>query len=109
MGRLLVSPALWLLCVSLLSFVCWARETGVVGGCEMSWMSPRPILLDGLTEQQSRLAKKYSLHLYRERNWDRGIEHGVSCYTLDLVDDRGQGLMTSVFLDTWSPSALCPW
>lgn len=60
------------------------RETGVVGGCQMSWMSPSTILLDGLTTKESRLAAKYSLHLYREREWDKGIEDGVSplarCY-----------------------------
>lgn len=43
----------------------------------MSWMSPSTILLDGLTTKESRLAAKYSLHLYREREWDRGIEDGV--------------------------------
>lgn len=65
--------------LSRLATAAATRETGVVGGCEMSWMSPSTILLDGLTEEESRLAKKYSLHLYREREWDVGIEHGVRC------------------------------
>lgn len=82
MGVAYLLATLWLLLATWSSnsapLAANARETGVVGGCEMSWMSPSTILLDGLTEGESRLAKKYSLHLYREREWDRGIEHGVS-------------------------------
>lgn len=46
------------------------RDPALASRCEMAWMSPGYLRMDGLTEQHSRLARKYTLWLYREQGWD---------------------------------------
>ena len=50
----------------------------IAGGCQMAYMSPHYISMDGMNASHSRLAKKYSLHLYREAGYDLDIGEGVS-------------------------------
>jgi glycosylphosphatidylinositol deacylase len=63
---------LWAVCLA-------AQDAGVPGGCRMAYMSPRYIHVNGMDGRHSRLASKYTLHLYREGGWDEDPVAGVSC------------------------------
>lgn len=56
------------------------EDPALASRCEMAWMSPGYLRMDGLTEQHSRLARKYALWLYREQGWD--LSNKVRCLML---------------------------
>lgn len=58
--------------------------------CQMAWMSPSYLRMDGLDERHSRLARKYSLWLYREQGWD--LSNKVRAEGSLSLSDQGAGL-----------------
>ena len=54
--------------------------------CQMAYMSPGYIRLEGLDRQHSKYAGKYSLWLYREQGWDLSnkVRRGVSNFATTL-------------------------
>jgi hypothetical protein len=60
--------SLGFLATALLSFM--SRDPAQASQCEMAWMSPSYLRLNGFNETHSRLASKYSLWFYREQGYD---------------------------------------
>jgi hypothetical protein len=46
------------------------KDAAQASQCEMAWMSPSYLRLNGFNESHSRLASKYSLWFYREQGYD---------------------------------------
>lgn len=68
MPALVLAFSLAFFYIAFLSFTF--KEPALASRCKMAWMSPGYLRMDGLTEQHSRLARKYALWLYREQGWD---------------------------------------
>ena len=75
---LVVAFSLALLYIAFLSFTY--KDPVLASRCKMAWMSPGYIRMNGLDESHSRLARKYTLWMYREQGWDLSNKvRGICC------------------------------